>query len=249
MRVRISMAQIDPETLEALNALLQDERASVEVEVALSNGATERAEREMLTTIGGEEVALCCALREQLAATGAPVTRHVNGVVLTIISTERYDERLHAFAQHQLASGERSLQLSTLVSDYELRQLLEDIHDAHIRSSLWSEHRANQFASSRMAEFRTNSQPLGVGSFYGGTATPSFPPPSYSGDSGERPATGSADGSGLDGSNEPPDPYDSYNPYNPYTSPERDRPSREQNRSNDSYRSLATHETYPPDEE
>jgi hypothetical protein len=148
------MAEVDPQTLEALNALLQDERASVEVEVALSNGATELAEREAIVTMGIEEVGFCCSLHEYLAASGAFVTRHVNGIVLTIISTEHYDERLHAFATHQRASGERALQLGAVVEDYELRQLLARIHEVHGQSALWSDNRAAQFASSQLLVFR-----------------------------------------------------------------------------------------------
>jgi hypothetical protein len=148
------MEQMDPETLEALNALLQDERASVEVEVALSNGATERAERETIVAMGGEEVSFCCSLHEFLDASGAFVTRHVNGIVLTIINTEHYDERLRAFAAHQKESGARAHQLNAVVGELELRQLLSDIYDAHVRSALWSENRADQFARSHLLVFR-----------------------------------------------------------------------------------------------
>jgi hypothetical protein len=149
-----SIEQLDPETLEALNALLQDERASVEVEVALSNGATERAERETIVAMGVEEVGFCCSLHEFLEARGAFVTRHVNGIVLTIISTEHYDERLRAFAAHQKECGERAHQLNAIVDVLELRQLLTDIYDAHVRSTLWSENRADQFARSHLLVFR-----------------------------------------------------------------------------------------------
>jgi len=152
------MEQMDPETLEALNSLLQDERASVEVEVALSNGATERAERETIVAMGVEEVGFCCSLHEFLDASGAFVTRHVNGVVLTIISTEHYDERLRAFAAHQKESGERAHQLHAIVDEVELRQLLTDIYDAHVRSALWSENRADQFARSHLLVFRAEGE-------------------------------------------------------------------------------------------
>jgi hypothetical protein len=152
------MEQMDPETLETLNALLQDERASVEVEVALSNGATERAEREAIVAMGVEEVGFCCSLHEFLDARGAFVTRHVNGIVLTIISTEHYDERLRAFAAHQKESGERAHQLNTIVDELELRQLLTDIYDAHVRSALWSENRADQFARSHLLVFRAGGE-------------------------------------------------------------------------------------------
>jgi hypothetical protein len=152
------MAHVEAETLEALNALLQDARASVEVEVALSNGATERAEREMLVSIGIEEVGLCCLLHEYLDASGALVTRHVNGIVLTIINTEQYDERLRAFALHQMDSGQRAHDLRGATDDPALGQLLDELYDAHLQSALWSERRASQFASSRSLEFQTSAE-------------------------------------------------------------------------------------------
>jgi hypothetical protein len=152
------MEQMDPETLETLNALLQDERASVEVEVALSNGATERAEREAIVAMGVEEVGFCCSLHEFLDASGAFVTRHVNGIVLTIISTEHYDERLRAFAAHQKESGERAHHLYAVVGEVELRQVLTDIYEAHGRSALWSENRADQFAQSHLLVFRAGGE-------------------------------------------------------------------------------------------
>jgi hypothetical protein len=156
------MAEVDPQTLEALNALLQDARASVEVEVALSNGATELAERDAIVTMGVEEVGFCCSLHEYLDASGTFVTRHVNGIVLTIISTEHYDERLHAFATHQRVSGERAHELDAVVEDYELRQLLARIHEAHEQSALWSANRAAQFASSHLLDFRTSGPGSGA---------------------------------------------------------------------------------------
>ncbi len=152
------MDHVDPDTLEALNALLQDVRASVEVEVALSNGATERAERETLVEFGIEEVGFSCSLREYLETAEVFVTRHVNGVVLTIIGAEHYDERLHEFAIHQTASGQRAFQLSAVINDPILTRLLGGIYDAHARSALWSEHRANQFADSRALQFRTGTE-------------------------------------------------------------------------------------------
>ena len=48
------MGTLNPETVDALNMLLEDLRASVEIEVALSNGATESLEREALSQMGVE---------------------------------------------------------------------------------------------------------------------------------------------------------------------------------------------------
>jgi hypothetical protein len=224
------MAHVDAETLEALNALLQDARASVEVEVALSNGATERTEREMLVSIGVEEVGLCCLLHEHLEATGVFVTRHVNGIALTIINTEQYDERLHAFALHQMDSGQRARELSTIMGDTALSQLLVEVHDAHARSALWSEQRASQFASSRTLEFQSDAEK-----------------PSSARESAESSSISTA------GSRQP----DSSPPSAPNLTGTTVIPSKEgynaledeENWSGDSYRPSATRENYPMDDE
>ena len=193
------MAEVDPETLEALNALLQDERASVEVEVALSNGATELAEREAIVAMGIEEVGFCCSLHDYLAASGAFVTRHVNGIVLTIISTEHYDERLHAFATHQRVSGERALQIGAIVEDDELRQLLARIHQAHEQSALWSESRAVQFASSHLLVFRTTGPGSGAEAQEIGGEGEAAQPPARDDRNGDL----SEDGAGWSGNSHP----------------------------------------------
>ena len=51
---------------EALTALLEAERASVEVEVALASAASEYNERAAFTAMGAEDIEACCALRERL---------------------------------------------------------------------------------------------------------------------------------------------------------------------------------------
>lgn len=213
------MAHLEAETLEALNALLQDARASVEVEVALSNGATERAERETLVSIGIEEVGLCCLLHEYLEASGAFVTRHVNGIVLNIINTEEYDERLRAFALHQMDSGKRARDLSSATDDPALGQLLGEVYDAHVRSALWSEQRASQFASSRSLEFQTSAE--------------------------RHAGSHEADESLPTSSGGPREPISSSEPSNEA----HDHSEDEGTRSEDSYRPPSARENYPIDDE
>jgi hypothetical protein len=218
------MAHVDAETLEALNALLQDARASVEVEVALSNGATERAEREMLVSIGIEEVGLCCMLHEYLDASGVFVTRHVNGIVLTIINTEQYDERLRAFALHQMDSGQRARDLGSTTDDPALGQLLGEVYDAHLRSALWSERRASQFAGSRSLEFQT------IAERHAGPR-----------EADESPATSTGGSRDLTSSSLPSE--------SPPGEEAQDSLEDEGEWSGDSYRPSATRDSYPTDDE
>ncbi|HEU5349177.1 MAG TPA: hypothetical protein VFU63_11255, partial [Ktedonobacterales bacterium] len=88
------MGTLDPETVDALNMLLEDERASVEIEVALSNGATEYLERDALTAMGVEDTLMSFLLRDWLESLNVPVTRRINGIVLQALDLTRYDDRL-----------------------------------------------------------------------------------------------------------------------------------------------------------
>lgn len=151
------MSTLDSETLDALNALLEDTRASVEIEVALADGATELREQETLTAMGGDEVLACCALRERLTFAGAPVTWRIGGIVFHILSTERYDERLRAFARHQGAICERAHALLATVTDHPTHRLLQDLYDTHMRFARWAEERSSQFAATRLLDFTVSA--------------------------------------------------------------------------------------------
>ena len=150
------MADLDASTVEALNALLEDERASVEMEIAFANGTTELNEREAFVTMGSAEVGACCALRDILASQRVDVSRRINGIVLRVLSIDRYDDRLRAFAEHQLGVCE-SIEplLDATTHDTEAHRLLEDIYESHARYGQWCERRAEEFANSRLLDFRS----------------------------------------------------------------------------------------------
>lgn len=149
------MRTLNPELVDALNMLLEDERASVEIEVALANGATEYLEREALTAMGVEDTLISFLLRDWLESLDLPVTRRINGIVLQALDLTRYDDRLLLFVQHQFAAREQAEQLLT---DAEVnadgRAILRSIVDAHTRHAAWAEHRAQEFAQTRQIEFR-----------------------------------------------------------------------------------------------
>jgi hypothetical protein len=138
----------------SLNALLEDERASVEMEVALINGATELSERETFAGMGIQEVGFCVALRERLERTGGSITPRINGVVLEVLALEHYDERLTAFADHQMRVVEATTALLPALDGDDLRVLLRDVEDAHLQSAAWCRRRAAEFAATRILVFR-----------------------------------------------------------------------------------------------
>jgi len=156
-KVRRQMAEFDFETVDALNTLLEDERASVEMEVALASGASEYVERETLTAMGADDIGFCIALHERLDEAGAPVTRRINGVVFQALGAERYDDRLLVLARHQLIVTERYRDLPARDLDDETRDLLRDITTTHERHIAWLERRAHAFAATRQLDFRSGN--------------------------------------------------------------------------------------------
>ena len=153
------MATVDPDTMDALNLLLEDERASVEIEVALANGATTLHERETLTELGSENVENCYTLRDALTRIGDDVSRRINGIVLHILGLERYDDRLRAYAQHQASVHEHAEELSRHVTDRELLRILQHVRETSQRAAEWSSQRADEFSASALLDFRTKPAP------------------------------------------------------------------------------------------
>lgn len=145
----------DDSLIDDLNALLEDARASVEMEVAFALGATEYREREALRQMGHEDITTCIQLHEWLRQAEAPVSRRVNGVVLHVLNLDRYDDRLRAFAHHQLDTAEHAGALLERATDVNLREPLEGLRESQPRHAAWCERRAGEFAASRDIEFVT----------------------------------------------------------------------------------------------
>lgn len=148
------MATVNPEALDALNALLEDQRASVEIDVALAMSATELAERDTFMAMGREDVQACITLREHLEQADVPVTRRINGIVLAVLDTETYDDRLRAFGDLHTEICDRVSELLPHVSDHEMHALLRELYHQHQRYAEWCVQRADAFAHTRTLDFR-----------------------------------------------------------------------------------------------
>ncbi len=174
------MGILNPETVDALNMLLEDIRASIEIEVALSNGATEYLEREALTQMGIEDTQIAFLLHDWLDSLDLPVTRRINGIVLQALDLTRYDDRLMLLAHHQMASCEQAGRLlDNNTFDEEGQAILRSIVDAHTRHAAWCEQRAKEFAETRQLEFRRPAaRPAGLA----GDPSESDPAPNNSGE-------------------------------------------------------------------
>lgn len=164
-------ADYEPELVDALNLLIEDERASVEMEVALASGATEYAEREALARMGADDIHSCETLRAEMERAELPVTPQINGVVFEVLGAERYDDRLRAFAHHQRIVADRANDLLESNLDGELRDALVSIMTAHQRHIEWATYRADEFAATRLMEFGPRHTPL-----VSDSAAPAFPP-------------------------------------------------------------------------
>jgi len=164
-------ADYEPELVDALNLLIEDERASVEMEVALASGATEYAEREALARMGADDIHSCETLRAEMERAELPVTPQINGVVFEVLGAERYDDRLRAFAHHQRIVADRANDLLESNLDGELRDALVSIMAAHQRHIEWATYRADEFAATRLMEFGPRHTPL-----VSDSAAPAFPP-------------------------------------------------------------------------
>jgi Domain of unknown function (DUF6306) len=146
------MAMLTPETIYSLNALLEEERASVHSAVALAGGATEYVEREAFSMMGREDVEICVALRERLSQAHISPSRAVSEVAEAILAAEQYDDRLRAFAEHQRAVSQRAGELAQEVADAAAREILERLSELHLWHALWAGQRADDFAATRYWE-------------------------------------------------------------------------------------------------
>ena len=139
-------------TIDALNALLEDERASVEAIVKLVSMATDGLERQALTAMGGQAIQACSDLHERLEQLGAPVSGRVSAAVDRLLAHERLDDRLRAFSQlqEQLADQVEALLLAGV--DPETATLLASLRAVQLAHAAWAARRADEFAASRQID-------------------------------------------------------------------------------------------------
>lgn len=154
------IAEFEPELVDALNMLIEDERASVEMEVALTSGATEYAERDALSHMGMDDIRSCETLRAEMEDAGLLVSPQINGVVFEVLGAERYDDRLRSFAHHQRIVAERAEDLLESNLDGVLRDTLASIVANHARHIEWATQRADDFAATRLLEFAPRASGL-----------------------------------------------------------------------------------------
>jgi hypothetical protein len=142
---------MDRSTVDALNALLEDERASVEAIVKLVSMVTDALERQALTAMGGQAVQACGDLHQRLEQLGLPVGARISPAVDRVLAHERLDDRLSAFSllQQQLADRTEAI-LASQDMDPDTASLLAAIRAVQLAHAVWSSRRAEEFAASRL---------------------------------------------------------------------------------------------------
>lgn len=143
---------VKPQIIQALNEMLEEERAAVEAVIGLTSMATDPHEREHLQRIGADEAWSCSGLRERIEAMGGPVSRHISPFASHVLGLEYFPERLRTYGRHQRLVMERiSALLSIRTLDEETQRFLETMLAQHMQDVLWCEQRATEFEASRFA--------------------------------------------------------------------------------------------------
>jgi hypothetical protein len=140
---------MDAQHIHALNQLLEDERASVEILIALTSMATDSLERQALTVMGGQAAQACGDLREVLAGQNADISRKVSAAAARVVAPEHLDERFYAYAELQRQMAERITSLAQAELDRDAPAMLATLRAMHLAHAAWVTQRADEFVASR----------------------------------------------------------------------------------------------------
>ncbi len=128
--------------LQALNSLLEAERAGVEALVGLSMLSTDLLERETLQRIGGEEAWACASLRGLIETLGGIPSQHISPLLMQVHTREQFAEGLRAFCwQQRGVLGHLESLLAGPLPDA-VRALLVELHRVHLPNIAWCEEHA-----------------------------------------------------------------------------------------------------------
>ncbi len=140
---------MDAQHVHALNELLEDERASVEILIALTAMATDSLERQALTVMGGQAAQACVDVREVLAQRQAEISQKVGTAAGRVVAPDRLDERFSAYAELQRQMTERIASLAQDEPDADTQAMLATLQAMHLAHAAWVAQRADEFVASR----------------------------------------------------------------------------------------------------
>jgi hypothetical protein len=128
--------------VEALNRLLEAERAAVEALVKLSVFAADALERESLQRIGADEAWACASLRGQIEALGGVPSRSISPMLVPVREKTQFAAGVQAFCHHQRGVLKDLEALLALPLPAEVRELLVELQRVHLPNVVWCEEHA-----------------------------------------------------------------------------------------------------------
>jgi len=128
--------------VEALNHLLEAERAAVEALVKLSVFAADTLERESLQRIGADEAWACASLRGQIEMLGGIPSRSISPMLTPVREKAQFAAGVQAFCHHQRGVLKELEALLALPLPAEVRGLLVELQRVHLPNVVWCEEHA-----------------------------------------------------------------------------------------------------------
>jgi Domain of unknown function (DUF6306) len=125
--------------VEALNRLLEAERAAVEALVKLSVFAADALERESLQRIGADEAWACASLRGQIETLGGVPSRSISPMLVPVREKTQFAAGVQAFCHHQRGVLRDLEALLALPLPAEVRELLVELQRVHLPNLVWCE--------------------------------------------------------------------------------------------------------------
>ena len=128
--------------LQALNRLLEAERAAVEALVKLSLFAPDTLERESLQRIGADEAWACASLHAEIEMLGGVPGRSISPLLAPVREKAQFAAGMRAFCQHQRSVLKDLEALLALPLPADVRGLLVELQRVHLPNVVWCEEHA-----------------------------------------------------------------------------------------------------------
>ena len=125
--------------IQALNGLLEAERAAVEALVKLSVFASDVLERESLQRIGADEAWACDSLHGQIELLGGVPSRSISPMLTPVREKAQFAAGMQAFCHHQRGVLKELEALLGQPMPAEARSLLVELQRVHLPNVAWCE--------------------------------------------------------------------------------------------------------------
>ena len=135
--------------IQALNELLEAERAAVEALVKLSVFATDVLERESLQRIGADEAWACASLHGQIELLGGVPGRSISPMLTPVREKAQFAAGMQAFCHHQRGVLKELEGLLGQPMPAEVRGLLVELQRVHLPNVAWCEEHTSFAQSGR----------------------------------------------------------------------------------------------------